>query len=418
MPTPIALRRLCATCALLFVLVAPMATAQPLDYTIQLDTVHQFWDGRYDWAQVCAGAIPGAGKDGGIAALITMQKEDNQSDDYYAGLNTLRSDDFGLTWQGPVAHKALTPHHLPDGKIRGLCDFVSGWVPGAKRFLITGHTVLYEKGRLTEAPYRRTTAYASYNPENDTWTPWQELHMPDAALFFNSGSGMCQWVLAADGTILLPVYFKPESEDHRECFSATVLRCAYDGQTLRYIEHGDVLRLDEPRGYCEPSLTFFQGRYYLTLRNDVRGYLATSTDGLHFDAPTPWTFDDGAELGSYNTQQHWATHSDGLYLVYTRRGADNDHVVRHRAPLFIAQVDPERRTVIRATERIAVPDRGASLGNFAVANMSEKETWITVGECMYKPEVVERGANGTVFAARLKWTLPNRLVNSVQPIPR
>ena len=45
-----------------------------------------------------------------------------------------------------------------------------------------------------------------------------------------------------------------------------------------------------------------------------------------------WTFDDGSELGNYNTQQHWVTHSDGLFLVYTRRGADNDDIARHRAP--------------------------------------------------------------------------------------
>ncbi len=41
----------------------------------------------------------------------------------------------------------------------------------------------------------------------------------------------------------------------------------------------------------------------------------------------------------------------GGFLVYTRRGADNDHVFRHRAPLFIAQVDPKRLDVIRASER-------------------------------------------------------------------
>ncbi len=80
-----------------------------------------------------------------------------------------------------------------------------------------------------------------------------------------------------------------------------------------------------------------------------------------------WTFDDGKELGSYNTQQHWLTHDDGLFLVYTRRGAGNDHVMRHRAPLFIAQVDPLRLRVIRATERVLIPERGATLGNFGAA---------------------------------------------------
>lgn len=54
--------------------------------------------------------------------------------------------------------------------------------------------------------------------------------------------------------------------------------------------------------------------------------------------------------------------------------------------------------------------RGASLGNFGVANISDKETWVTVGECMYSPECEKRGSNGTLFAARLLWSRPNAVV--------
>lgn len=70
-------------------------------------------------------------------------------------------------------------------------------------------------------------------------------------------------------------------------------------------------------------------------------------------------WDDGTDLGSYNTQQHWVAHSEGLFLVYTRRGANNGHVMRHRAPLFIAQVDPVKLHVLRSTERELMPNRGA-----------------------------------------------------------
>lgn len=101
-------------------------------------------------------------------------------------------------------------------------------------------------------------------------------------------------------------------------------------------------------------------------------------------------WDDGADLGNYNTQQHWVTHSNGLFLVYTRKGAHNDHVFRHRAPLFIAQVDPEKLCVVRSTERVLVPERGARLGNFGVAEVSENETWVTVAEWMqtWGPQIV------------------------------
>jgi hypothetical protein len=104
-----------------------------------------------------------------------------------------------------------------------------------------------------------------------------------------------------------------------------------------------------------------------------------------------------------------------LFLVYTRKGASNDHVFRHRAPLFIAQVDPERLCVLRHTERVLVPEHGARLGNFGVTEISAHETWVTVAEWMqtWGPNVVippgdPRGADNRVFVARLLWSRPNR----------
>ena len=52
--------------------------------------------------------------------------------------------------------------------------------------------------------------------------------------------------------------------------------------TLRYLRHGTELDLADERGLVEPSLVVFAGRYYLTLRNDARGYVTASDDGLHF----------------------------------------------------------------------------------------------------------------------------------------
>jgi hypothetical protein len=159
----------------------------------------------------------------------------------------------------------------------------------------------------------------------------------------------------------------------------------------------------------EPSLTKFNGTYFLTIRNDERGFVTRSPDGLHFDPIKVWQFDDGTELGNYNTQQHWVTHSEGLFLVYTRRGANNDHVFRHRAPLFMAEVDPERLCVIRSTEQILVPERGARLGNFGVTEVSSDETWVTVSEWMQPEGVDQYGSDGSVYVARIHWDQPNRL---------
>ena len=103
------------------------------------------------------------------------------------------------------------------------------------------------------------------------------------------------------------------------------------------------------------------------------------------------------------SQQHWLAHSDGLFLVYTRRGANNDHIVRHRAPLFMAQVNPETLQVMRSTEKIVVPERGAEMGNFGACAISETESWVTVSEGMFMKDSKTRGAEGATLVARILW---------------
>jgi hypothetical protein len=134
-----------------------------------------------------------------------------------------------------------------------------------------------------------------------------------------------------------------------------------------------------------------------------------SNDGLHYQPIKAWAFDDGSELGSYNTQQHWLAHHEGLFLAYTRRGANNDHIPRNRAPIFLAQVDPERLCVIRTSERAIIPERGAMLGNFGAASINAEESWVTDAEYMAQGQASPRGANGSVFAARVLWSKPNAL---------
>jgi hypothetical protein len=227
--------------------------------------------------------------------------------------------------------------------------------------------------------------------------------------FFLVCPGCVQWLVKSDGTILLPTYFRGATG---EDFSVTVLECAFDGETLSCLRNGDELTLQGGRGLCEPSLALCRGRYYLTLRNNSRGYVTVSEDGLHFAPIRPWTFDDGRELGSYNTQQHWLSHSDGLFLAYTRRGANNDHIVRNRAPLFLAQVDPERLQAIRATEQVLIPERGVMLGNFGAAAITREESWVTDAEFMADDQPHPRGADGSVWSARVLWSRPNLTVAS------
>jgi hypothetical protein len=379
----------------------------PVAFDIQLDVVRRGYDGQTCWVHPRAGAIPGATP----SVVLTMQKLLLTGSDVFYALNEMRSDDLGRSWSGPAEHgDTLGRRNEPDGVIVAACDFTPKWHSASGKLLGIGHTVRYRNDKVI-ADRSRETAYSVYDPESRTWSPWTTLPMPDPDKFHSAGAGSVQRLDLANGDILLPIYFKSRDQQH---YRSTVLVCKFDGSRLVYRKHGSELTVPIGRGLYEPSLTRFGDKYYLTLRNDSAGYVAESDDGLTFKPPQKWVWDDGSELGNYNTQQHWVTHADGLFLVYTRKGSNNDHVFRHRAPLFIAQIDPEKLRVIRSTERVLVPERGARLGNFAVTEVSENETWITVAEWMQKngPDHVIRvdnphGADNSVYAARILWRKPN-----------
>jgi hypothetical protein len=373
---------------------------------IELQAIHSGYDRKTCWVQARPGFIPGPHPIG----LVTMQKLRLTGSDVFYEINDTRSDDGGKTWSAPTPHKqTLGRHVLEDGIEEGVCDFTPTYHAKTGVLLATGHNVRYKDDDLQPYPRPRSTAYSVYDPVARTWAAWKKLDLPGIP---NQGAGCTQRVDLPNGDILLPTYIglmeTAKSVFQIQCV-ATVMRCSFDGQTLRLIERGNELTMPTGRGFPEPSLTHAAGKYFLTLRNDDAGYVATSEDGLHFGEPRLWRFDDGSDLGNYNTQQHWITHNDELYLLYTRRGAENDHIVRHRAPLFIARVDPDRLCVIRDTEKILVPQRGARLGNFGVAKINENESWVVVSEWMqtkppnpYDCTVCERyGSDNSVFLAKV-----------------
>jgi hypothetical protein len=383
----------------------------PLGFTIRLETVLEHDDRKFLWFHPRVAPIPAI--EGPPSVVMTLQKH-LQVSDFYSGLSVMRTGDLGRTWSGPDARPELDWVREADGVIIAVADVTPGWHDPTGKLLAVGARVRYgSKGQQLEDKARaHQTAYAVHDPETGTWSRWKVLEMPAGEKFNFARSACAQWLVQDDGTILLPFYFAPSATAPH---SVTVVQCSFDGKELRYLRHGDEIALNVVRGLVEPSLVRFGGRYYLTIRNDVKGYVTAGDDGLHYAPIRPWTFDDGSELGSYNTQQHWLVHSDGLFLVYTRRGADNDHIFRHRAPLFIAQVDPNALRVIRATERVAVPERGATLGNFGAAAINEHESWITVAEGVWNDDARRRGARGALFVARVLWSRPNKLAHGAQP---
>ena len=84
--------------------------------------------------------------------------------------------------------------------------------------------------------------------------------------------------------------------------------------------------------------------------------------------------------------------------------------MRHRAPIFIAQVDPQKLQVIRKTERTLLPERGVMLGNFGAAAITADESWVTDAEYILSAAPHAKGADGTTWLGRVKWSKPNQLI--------
>jgi len=390
--------------------------AGQLGFDVELTTISSGYDRKTCWVHPRGGVVPPS------TVVITMQKLLLTGTDVFYALNEMRTDDLGSTWKGPVRHETLARRHRPDGFILCPCDFWPKWHATTGKLLGTGQTALYNKDNEWRPGYERASVYSVYDADKGSWAEWKNIEMPDKKKFRDCGAGCTQRYDLPNGDVLLPFYyFGPETEEGKIKTGrrVAVMRCKFDGQTLKYVEHGNELIPPVPVGFYEPSLTKFGKKFFLTIRNETNGYVATSDDGLNFDEPRPWLYDDGGELGSVSTQQHWITHSDGLFLVYTRRGPENMEVFRHRAPLFMAQVDPDRLRVIRKTERPLVPDRGAIIGNFGTMNVSREESWVTVAEWMQHgigarfnvPEVCEKGgSDNSVYVVRIKWNKPNELV--------
>ena len=385
----------------------PFAAAdsvEPIPYRVVLDVISEGYDGASCWFSPRAGALPGPTP----TIVLTMQRLNLQRSDVAYSIASTVSVDGGKSWTHLMEH-TLTLGRRPFGADReeAIGDFTPKWHAPTDQLLATGHTVFYKDDKLI-AVRPRDTGWSVYNPNTHTWSSWAKLVMPADPKFSSGGAGSTQRVDLPNGDILLPIYSK---EVGAKAYFTTVVRCRFDGKDLRYVEHGSEHTVNIDHGLSEPSLAQFHGKFYLTMRNDRAAYVAMSSDGLHFDKPRTWAFDNGTDLGSYDTQAHWVTHRDGLFLVYTRRGASNDHVARHRAPLFMAQVDPDSLVVIRATERILVPNQGAQLGNFGVVDVNERETWVTTSEGMSPGNPTRFGANGRVYAARILWATPNSVWN-------
>jgi hypothetical protein len=274
------------------------------------------------------------------------------------------------------------------------------------KLLMLGQRICYkgENALMPELDAVGKSYYSVYDTEKMCWNvprvPLDQHGNPLTNTFF----GCIQRIDLENGDILIPMSRRNDLSDPKRVTHVVVMRFSFDGDILRAVDQGAEIHADEePRGLAEPSLAYYQGKYYITLRCDTKGYVAVSDDGLNYSPIKPWCWDTGIMVPTYNTQSHWVCGREGLHLVYTRKDGKNDHVFRNRAPLYMAKVDVERLCLMRNTEVAITPERGARMGNFGADDISLDESLVTTTEWM-QPIGCERfGSNNAIYMIRIWW---------------
>jgi hypothetical protein len=307
--------------------------------------------------------------------------------DYFGPVMQTESADLGKTWSTPTPVPGLGRRELHDDKKTQItvCDMVPEFHEKTGTVLAMGHDVYYRNGSLIHPQPPRKSVYLVRRADG-SWSPLRNLEWNDPRGAFIYTCNCAQRINLPDGDVIVPLSVGANSDGR----SALTVRCSFDGEQLTVRATGEELKMPKGRGFLEPSLAEFGGRYFLTLRaEDQHGYVCVGDDGLAWSEPTAWQFDDGTPIAMSTTQQRWLVGEHGLYLVYTRKDPTNVGVMRWRAPLYTARVDPQTLRLVRATERIVVPLEGDGvkggknvphLGNFHVNRATAGESWITVGD--------------------------------------
>ncbi|HCO26837.1 MAG: sialidase [Gimesia sp.] len=386
------------------------AESQSLIGSISKETLFRNRDGSgVTWFHPRGCMVPGA--NGGATFLMNLQEIGGS--DYFGPVHCCESNDRGKTWTKPAPIPALdrdpVKGHL--GLQAGVCDVTPQYHPQTGTVLALGHVVFYRGPRFAKGDQLARYPVYAVRDKAGQWSERKILKWDDprGSEIYTNNCG--QRFVMPNGDIMMSFTFGANKQPRM----VAGVRCAFDGSELTIREVGPPLKNQVGRGLLEPSITRFQDRFFMTIRaEDGHGYVAVSPDGLNYKRQTAWAFDDGTPIGMSTTQQHWLTHSDALFLVYTRKDQTNANVIRWRSPLWVAQVDPEKLCLIRETEQVVLPLVGdgvnnpnqvALMGNFAVTNVSPQESCITVGEWMPRHK-----AKGDVLLSRIKWNQPNRNV--------
>ena len=250
-------------------------------------------DSDFIWTQARAAAIPD-GKDS-YMGLMTLSQKLKTGDDVYYDLYQSVSPDRGNTWSEPEVIPGLKIHDIGDGSRRSMSDMTPQWHEKSGKVLNIGKSFFYIDD-LNPDRSRRETSYAVFDPVKEEWGPFKSLEMPefdsDYKLLTAPGSGCVQFYMEDNGEVLLPFAYRALTKEQfastsRETFdvranmnnddiggSVAIVRCSFDGETLTFLEIGNSLTIRQGRGFSEPSIVKFGGKWFLTIRSDKSAFVA------------------------------------------------------------------------------------------------------------------------------------------------
>ena len=196
-------------------------------FDVQADVVLQKLDPNFCWFHPRAAALPGFGREGQPAVVMTLQQH-LAADDHYSGLFFLRTDDLGKTWTGPTEDSGTGLRKAPNDITIAVADVTPGWHAPTGKLIAIGSKILYTASgnftSLENLPRSYETSYATYDPQTSAWTPWRKLAVPETdGKFRRIGCGCSQWLVQLDGTLLVPVQFQPTQGGD---YQATILQCS------------------------------------------------------------------------------------------------------------------------------------------------------------------------------------------------
>ena len=371
-----------------------LAAADAAPYSFTRQRLFPGFDGKFCKIQ------PAVAADGRGTAMLTFQKLLLTGMDVFYGLYISKSVDGGATWSEPAVQDVLADTHENGFRVARYANV--RYSAGKGRWYAIGMAQLYKDDKV---PFQKcvdgrpygTPIYVSVDAAKGAFTGYKELPFPfeyEMALPFGQALDL------DDGDVLVPFYFRPPGAGMKS--QCVTVRYRFDGDGLKVVEAGTpVVRNDLRRGVGEPSLARFGGKVYMTVRSDEAGMWCESDDGLRFSAPRDWTWTDGIRIGNRNTQQHWVACAGGLYLAYTREDRTNGHVFRNRAPIFLSRFDPSRGGLVRDTEFPIVPELGARLGNFCVAD-SPSGPWLVTAEWMQPAGCERYGSDNSIWLVKFR----------------